>query len=273
METAPKTAHIENLGDTLALTQHTFGYLPQDSLILIGLADGQARGHLRVDLEPLSTYPGAQAHKLADWMLTDTAKAPQALAVVIADQNQLLTEEETEAISSALGTVFNDRNVFIAAEHRLTDHQHYLLSLEEALEKLPQLAVTTVDPLTEARAWLSRPAEAIIYPDNHSLDVLLQDLVALVIQAEQPDWPTIDELEASIDAAYPQTNPECQHLLRAAKALIVHAKGRATAAGAYLDGISDERNPVVQFARLQNQHVHRFALNYASSYSAYKNKQ
>ncbi|GAA1166993.1 hypothetical protein [Nesterenkonia sandarakina] len=104
--------------------------LPQDSLIPIGLSDGKARGHLRVDLVPLSTFPGAQAQKLADWMLTDTAKALQTLAVLVADQNQLLTEEETEAISSAVGTVFNDRNVFIAAEHRLTDHQHYLLSLQ-----------------------------------------------------------------------------------------------------------------------------------------------
>ncbi|GAA1166988.1 hypothetical protein [Nesterenkonia sandarakina] len=133
--------------------------------------------------------------------------------------------------------------------------------------------MATADPVTEAREWLSRPAEAITYPDNHSLDVLLPDLVELVVQAEQPDWSTIDELETAIDAALPKTNSDYQHLLRAAKALVVHAKGRATAAGAHLENIGNEDNPVARFARLQLQHVHRFALSYASSYSAYKNKQ
>lgn len=77
---------VENPGDALALVQHTFGYLPENSLVLIGLMDGRTGGHLRVNLasgEDRSCELGLQC---AAWLAgPDAFPIPEAVLAVIFD--------------------------------------------------------------------------------------------------------------------------------------------------------------------------------------------
>ncbi|WP_258933097.1 DUF4192 domain-containing protein [Nesterenkonia pannonica] len=66
------SAHLDRPGDALALVQHTFGYMPQESLVLIGLAGGSSGGHLRVDLAGGAADPYAMARQCAEWLAYHT---------------------------------------------------------------------------------------------------------------------------------------------------------------------------------------------------------
>ncbi|WP_157984034.1 DUF4192 family protein [Nesterenkonia muleiensis] len=77
---------IEEPGDVLALVQHTFGYVPEDSLVLIGLMNGTTGGHLRVDLSPALDKPHWTGERCASWIAgPDASPVPEAVLAVIFD--------------------------------------------------------------------------------------------------------------------------------------------------------------------------------------------
>lgn len=99
---------VEEPGDTLALVQHTFGQLPEDSLVLTGLADGTVGGHLRIDLSTACARPQAAAAQSAHWIAgPEAAPAPEAVLAVIftaepAGPQTLVGEELMAELSKAL---------------------------------------------------------------------------------------------------------------------------------------------------------------------------
>lgn len=75
---------IEDPGDALALVQHTFGHIPEDSLVLIGLMDGATGGHLRVNLAPAQQDPVEFGQRCAAWIAGPGASpVPEAVLAVI----------------------------------------------------------------------------------------------------------------------------------------------------------------------------------------------
>lgn len=59
---------MDRAGDALALVRHSFGELPRDSLVLIGLYNGTSGGHLRMDLAPALQQPRSCAERAAAWL-------------------------------------------------------------------------------------------------------------------------------------------------------------------------------------------------------------
>lgn len=262
---------VANLGDCLALAQHTFGRVPDDSLILIGLADGLTQGHLRVDLAPVTRSPETAAEQMRQWMLTDQARQPEAMLMVICDQAQSYSEETLDRLSLAVSTAFDDAEVHIAAEHRLQDDS-WVKALAETLDEHPELAVTKQSlPEDEAAAWVNRKSDEILYADKESVTELLLPIGTLLLEAEQPDWGAITELEAQLDEAFPHCSNEVKPLVIASKALVAHAKGLGSLAGELVDHIGEEYadNPVVDFTQLRLAGVHPFAASYSTSYARY----
>lgn len=78
---------LDQAGDALALVRHSFGQLPTDSLVLIGLYGGTTGGHLRMDLAPGLQQPRRCAQKAAQWLVGPQADpVPEAvLAAVFTD--------------------------------------------------------------------------------------------------------------------------------------------------------------------------------------------
>lgn len=75
---------IQAAGDCLSLVEHTFGSLPDESLIVIGLLDGFTGGHMRVDLPPALADPFASARLIAECLAgEDSDPAPEAALVVM----------------------------------------------------------------------------------------------------------------------------------------------------------------------------------------------
>ncbi|GAB3189389.1 DUF4192 family protein [Nesterenkonia suensis] len=54
---AEELIRISGVGDALALVQHTFGFLPEDSLVVVGLHDARVGAHLRIDLRAGVDHP------------------------------------------------------------------------------------------------------------------------------------------------------------------------------------------------------------------------
>ncbi|TLP96553.1 DUF4192 family protein [Nesterenkonia salmonea] len=80
---------IDRPGDALALVQHTFGHLPKDSLVVIGLSPGATGGHLRVDLAPVLEQPERMGAQCAAWIAgPEAAPAPEAAMAVIFDSER-----------------------------------------------------------------------------------------------------------------------------------------------------------------------------------------
>ncbi|RJN31269.1 DUF4192 family protein [Nesterenkonia natronophila] len=77
---------VERPGDALALVKHTFGHLPKDSLVIIGLSAGTTGGHLRVDLAPVLREPERLGAQCAEWIAGPAAApAPEAAMALIFD--------------------------------------------------------------------------------------------------------------------------------------------------------------------------------------------
>lgn len=81
---APGPLDIADPADCLALVRHTFGRLPQDSLIVIGLLDGCTGGHMRIDLKPAVEDPFTCARLIADCLAGEgSSPAPEAAMVML----------------------------------------------------------------------------------------------------------------------------------------------------------------------------------------------
>lgn len=78
---------VDRPGDALALVRYTFGRLPSDSLVLIGLHGGTTGGHLRLDFTAALDQPRHCAQKAAAWLAGPEAEpVPEAvLAAVFTD--------------------------------------------------------------------------------------------------------------------------------------------------------------------------------------------
>jgi len=75
---------IQVAGDCLGLVEHTFGSLPDESLIVIGLLDGFTGGHMRVDLPPALADPFPSARLIAECLAgEDSDPTPEAALVVM----------------------------------------------------------------------------------------------------------------------------------------------------------------------------------------------
>jgi hypothetical protein len=83
---AAQPLSVERPGDALALVQHTFGHLPKESLVIIGLSAGMTGGHLRVDLAPILQEPERLGAQCAEWIAGPAAApAPDAAMALIFD--------------------------------------------------------------------------------------------------------------------------------------------------------------------------------------------
>ncbi|MCH8565248.1 DUF4192 domain-containing protein [Nesterenkonia sp. LB17] len=87
---------IQKPGDCLALVRHTFGRLPRESLVVIGLLNGYTGGHMRIDLTPALREPFSSARLIADCLAGEgSSPAPEAaLVVLIGDGPASATQDE-----------------------------------------------------------------------------------------------------------------------------------------------------------------------------------
>lgn len=80
---------LNHPGETLALVSRTFGFLPEDSLVVIGLDDGVTGGHLRIDLPAGGESAGAESlrpftESIAACLVGEDADpVPQAVLVLL----------------------------------------------------------------------------------------------------------------------------------------------------------------------------------------------
>lgn len=75
---------VDSPGDCLALVRYTFGRLPHDSMVLIGLQSGTTGAHLRFDFSAALYRPKDAADRAAEWLAGPTAApVPEAVVGVI----------------------------------------------------------------------------------------------------------------------------------------------------------------------------------------------
>lgn len=85
---------LDRAGDALALVRHSFGELPSDSLVLIGLHGGTTGGHLRMDLAPALLQPHRCAEQAAGWMAGPAADpVPDAVLAAVFTDNAPQAEQ------------------------------------------------------------------------------------------------------------------------------------------------------------------------------------
>lgn len=85
---ADEPLSIDRPGDALALVHHTFGELPQDSLVVVGMSAGTTGGHLRMDLAPVLHEPSRGVALAASWLAgEEAAPAPEAAFAMVFGAN------------------------------------------------------------------------------------------------------------------------------------------------------------------------------------------
>ena len=98
---------LDHAGDALALVRHTFGELPCDSLVLIGIHQGTTGGHLRMDLAPTLQQPRRCAEKAAGWLAgPESDPVPDAvLAAVFIDHAPRPEQHQGSALLNELSEI------------------------------------------------------------------------------------------------------------------------------------------------------------------------
>lgn len=255
--------------DALALVHHTFAYIPQQSLVLIGLADGCTGAHLRVDLDPVIRAESATAHQLADYLCYDEQHTPEALLIIVLDQQGRYSAEEHSALVVEIEDVFAPRDVIVAAEHLITD-DHDAEQLSEVLQQHPQLSTASSTPAEEAAQWLRTATAPQLSEEEHEQLTarLTSRAVSLLIEAEAPDWTAIEQLDSMLHTALPPVRLPARDTVIALKALIEHAKGRGTATTAFLAYVDDPEHVIVHWASRVTSRVHPFARERDTSYGS-----
>ncbi len=167
--------------------EHTFGGLPRDSLIVIGLLDGFTGGHMRIDLSPALADPFASARMIADCLAGPGAEpAPEAAMVMLIGEGPASIEQDAawssclEALGLILEAEYCVRIVqcwFLAAGHirdpACTEHSCCELPGQPVDELLgpsteqSEPAVRRPRPLRDAAELFLRQAQA---PDPTVLD-------------------------------------------------------------------------------------------------------
>ncbi|MGJ9371667.1 DUF4192 family protein [Nesterenkonia sp. CF4.4] len=88
---------IQDPGDCMALVRHTFGRLPQQSLIVIGLLQGYTGGHMRIDLQPALRDPFTSARLVADCLAGEgSCPTPEAALVVLIGDDPVSPEQDEQ---------------------------------------------------------------------------------------------------------------------------------------------------------------------------------
>lgn len=86
---------VQDPGHCMALVRHTFGRLPQESLIVIGLLRGYTGGHMRIDLPPALQDPFTSARLVADCLAGEgSAPTPEAALVVLIGEGPVTPEQD-----------------------------------------------------------------------------------------------------------------------------------------------------------------------------------
>lgn len=69
-----KKLNLSDAGEALAAVRYTFGDLPQESLVVVGLCAGTTSGHIRMDLAACQESPAATAEQIATWLAGEDAQ-------------------------------------------------------------------------------------------------------------------------------------------------------------------------------------------------------
>ncbi|GAA1143830.1 DUF4192 family protein [Nesterenkonia lutea] len=97
---------IQSPADCLQLVRHTFGGIPAESLIVIGLRDGHTGGHMRVDLRPALVDPYVSVRLIAECLAGEGAEpVPEAALVMLigAEPDGDSQQSSWQACLAALG--------------------------------------------------------------------------------------------------------------------------------------------------------------------------
>lgn len=117
---------ISAAGDCLALVRHTFGALPRESLVVIGLLDGSTGGHMRIDLQPALREPFASARLIAECLAGEgSAPAPEAALVVFIGEDPP-TSAQDEAWRASLDAL----HVMLESEYCVQIVQAWFVSAD-----------------------------------------------------------------------------------------------------------------------------------------------
>lgn len=174
---------VDRPGDALALVQHTFGYLPAESLVVIGLSAGVTGGHLRVDLAPVLEQPERMGAQCAAWIAgPEAAPAPEAAMAIIfdselpapdsPDQYEVLMARLAEGLFEQAGAslvkVWHVGQGFIrdyrcsdVSEARSFPGEDADSVLQATLQRLPELAWSrAASPAEALSGFLAAPSRA-----------------------------------------------------------------------------------------------------------------
>lgn len=169
---------VENPGDALALVQHTFGYLPEDSLVLIGLMEGRTGGHLRVDLSSEVESACELGYQCATWIAgPDALPVPEAVMAVVFDSQNPdpdAPDRHDPLLASLADGLEAEANVALVkvwhcGAGRIRDYechdsaccpypgQQAAEAMEASLQRVPELAGTRAySPQESVEEFLSR---------------------------------------------------------------------------------------------------------------------
>lgn len=259
------TLNVTEPGDMLALGRHALGYLPEQSLVLIGLKGESSKTHLRADLSEVMVGHDAGT-QLAAWLMADKDQCPEAVVVVVLDQEGQYSAEELGNLLLHVNVCFALYDVPVVEYSFVGDR--WKQPLHEALSRHPRLAIEAVDPRDEVVSWVSRRAEPLV-TERGDLDHLQETASCLLLQAAEPDWAAISALDETLDKELPRAEGPARDLVIELKALVFHAKGQNSLVAVLLEHIQVERLPINRFTR----GVHRFALHQKTSYQQWERGQ
>lgn len=261
---------LDNLDDSLALVHGTLGYIPQQSLMIVGLAGGTSAAHLRIDLRPMLSSARDTTHQLVSWLVEDPEHAPDAIAVITFDQERAYTPEQMRSLTVHIEASFALVGVPIAVEHHLHG-PHDAAALDRVIRDHPGLSSGSRTPAQAVQHWLETATVSDLAPEalDQHIAPLATRTVELIGADDLPDWEAIVEVEHALHATLPPESNRQHDTVLALKALICHAQGKGSLASAFLR-IADPAHPIVERVSLISQRVHRFALIKHLSYDTWK---
>lgn len=264
---------LDNLDDSLALVHGTLGYIPQQSLMIVGLAGGTSAAHLRIDLRPMLSSARDTTHQLVSWLVEDPEHAPDAIAVITFDQERAYTPEQMRSLTVHIEASFALVGVPIAVEHHLRG-PHDAEALDQVLQNHPSLSAGSRTPTQEVQHWIETATVSSMTTERleERIAPLATRTVELILSDDMPDWEAIVEVERQLHAALPPEGSRQRHTVLALKSLICHAQGKGSLATAFLK-TADPEHPIVERVSRIAQTVHKFALIKEHSYDQWKRDQ
>lgn len=165
------------------MVQHTFGHLPKDSLVVIGLSAGATGGHLRVDLAPILQEPDRLGLQCAEWIAgPDATPVPEAAMALIFDSEMAdpdapdrydivmasLAEGLLQRAGAHLVRVWHVGHGFIRdyENSEFGDRESFLGEdaesvLNATMQRIPELSRSRASSPAEALAQFLQPPEPV----------------------------------------------------------------------------------------------------------------